>query len=329
MILLAGIPSEPPLALAIASAEAAGAAHVVLNQRAFAHDKFEFSFVDGRCSGALVIGMQVYPVEHFTGIYTRMTDPACLPELQAGRRRRASSGEGSYDGVRARAWAEVFDAWLELGPLRVANRSSASATNFSKPAQLQRIRACGFSVPETLVTNLPELVRAFVARHRRVVYKSTSAVRSIVRMLDDEALRTLDRIALLPTQFQAFVPGEDVRVHVVGEEVFATLIVSAAVDYRYAGRDGISVEMRPFSLPIEIAMRCVALSQTLGLAFSGIDLRRTPAGEYFCFEVNPSPAYSYYQEQTDVAISDALVQYLLFGSSRTDTGAGSHRGADR
>jgi hypothetical protein len=29
-----------------------------------------------------------------------------------------------------------------------------------------------------------------------------------------------------------------------------------------------------------------------------------------CFEVNPSPAYSYYQELTGAPISDALVRYL-------------------
>jgi hypothetical protein len=31
------------------------------------------------------------------------------------------------------------------------------------------------------------------------------------------------------------------------------------------------------------------------LAFSGIDLRRSDDGTWFCFEVNPSPGFPYFE----------------------------------
>jgi hypothetical protein len=45
----------------------------------------------------------------------------------------------------------------------------------------------------------------------------------------------------------------------------------------------------------------------LGLSLSGIDLRLTPAGEWYCFEVNPSSAFTYYQEATGHPIAALLI----------------------
>ena len=70
------------------------------------------------------------------------------------------------------------------------------------------------------------------------------------------------------------------------------------------------VEMRAVELPPDIRARCVHLSIQLQLPFCGIDLKRTEQGAYYCFEVNPSPAYSYYQQYTEQPIADALVEYL-------------------
>mgnify|MGYP006184765043 CR=1 FL=1 len=53
-------------------------------------------------------------------------------------------------------------------------------SNSSKPFQAQLIRQYGFAVPETLITNNPEHVLAFRDKHKRIVYKSISGVRSIV-----------------------------------------------------------------------------------------------------------------------------------------------------
>ena len=66
-------------------------------------------------------------------------------------------------------------------PALVVNRPRASSTNGSKPLQ-QLIAEHGFSVPRTLVTTVPEEARRFFDECRgRVVYKSISHRRSIVR----------------------------------------------------------------------------------------------------------------------------------------------------
>ena len=183
-------------------------------------------------------------------------------------------------------------------------------SNSSKPFQAQTIAAAGFEVPESLITTDPDEVRAFAQRVGPLVFKSISGIRSIVRRLDDDYLRRLDRVRALPTQFQALVEGDDVRVHVVGGEVFATRIRSSAADYRYAGRDGLDAELTATDLPDEVSQRCVDLAATLGLPLAGIDLREVPDGRFVCFEANPMPGYSYFESHTGQPISEAVVRFL-------------------
>ncbi len=59
----------------------------------------------------------------------------------------------------------------------------------------------------------------------------------------------------------------------------------------------------------------------MGLHLAGIDLRHTPEDEWYCFEVNPSPAFPYYEQWTDQPIASTLAQLLIAG---TRIGYGSH-----
>jgi hypothetical protein len=56
--------------------------------------------------------------------------------------------------------------------------------------------------------------------------------------------------------------------------------------YRYAARDDVPRTFRDFELPDEIAQRCVDLSHSLGMALTGVDLRRDLDGEWWCFETH-------------------------------------------
>jgi glutathione synthase/RimK-type ligase-like ATP-grasp enzyme len=143
-----------------------------------------------------------------------------------------------------------------------------------------------------------------------VIYKSISYQRSIVRMLTSADLDRLDSVRSCPTQFQEHVPGIDVRVHLVGDRLFATEVLTTAVDYRYAGRDGASVHMRDIPLPDDVARSCRSLGDELGLSVAGIDLRRSPDGRWYCFEANPSPAFTSYQAFTRQPIGEAIVELL-------------------
>jgi hypothetical protein len=303
MILLCGIPSETPLARVREQAERQRMPCVMFNQRQFEEITMELEISGNMVSGSLQIRNQTWLLEDFSGVYTRLVDDRSLPELNG-------EPEGAPRRSRCLALHEALTCWCELTPARVVNRSGPMGSNSSKPYQSQLIRENGFAVPETMITNDPELVRAFYARHKRLVYKSISGVRSIVEQLEESDLERLNQIRWCPTQFQAFVEGTNVRVHTVGAHVFATAIHTFATDYRYAARQGSEAVLQEFTLPDELAERCVKLAKALGLAFAGIDLKFTPQGEVYCFEVNPSPAFSYYEAHTGQPIARAVVRYL-------------------
>lgn len=303
MILLFGIPSETSLAIVADALERAGAPHIVVSQRHVRELAMTVTAGDEGLSGRLTGPGYSVDLDDVTGVYLRLMDDRRLPELE---------GEPPDSPVRAasRAFHDMVGQWADVAQARVVNRYEAMGSNFSKPYQSQLIRGYGFDVPETLITNDPDAVRRFRADHGPLIYKSISGERSIVAMLEDDDER-LERIRWCPVQFQAFVGGPNVRVHTVGEEVFATRIETDAVDYRYASRQtGVAPGFEPYELPEELAERCVRLAQGLGLDVAGLDLKLPPDGRVVCLEVNPSPVFSYYELNTGQPIADAVARLL-------------------
>lgn len=205
-------------------------------------------------------------------------------------------------------------ALFEDMPCVVVNRIAGGMSNNSKPYQALLVRQAGLLSPPTVVTNDPDVARAFIDElDGNVIYKSLSGIRSIVRQMRPE---TMDRLPFLrhgPAQFQAYIEGTNVRVHTVGDAVFATRVFTDAVDYRYARREGATVEMEPAVLPEEVSAACLRMARALGLELTGIDLKETPQGDFFCFEINPSPAFLYYEQHTGQPISAAIAELLHQG----------------
>jgi glutathione synthase/RimK-type ligase-like ATP-grasp enzyme len=230
-----------------------------------------------------------------------------LSAVDAVYLRPHASGFGEFD--------RLLYAWADVTPAMVVNRPAAMSANNSKPYQARLIERYGFATPETLVTTDPQAAAAFRARHGELVYKSISGVRSIVARLRPEREADLADVCFCPTQFQEYVPGVDHRVHVVGADVFACRIESDADDYRYA-RSSSPPRIVPLELPGDLAMRLVEMVDDMDLLVAGVDLRQRSDGRWVCFEVNPSPGFSYYEEATGQPIAETIGR-LLAGAPRS------------
>ena len=306
MILLCGIGSETPLRMVQDELQNLEIPFVLFHQRDFADADIWFEVDASGVHGELRIGSAHYSLQNFDAAYIRMMDDRVLPELSA-------EPVDSAVRVRCRALHETLTRWLEIAPGRIVNRGLAQGSNFSKPYQAQLIQQAGFLVPETLITNDPELVKHFHATHGTVIYKSISSIRSIVQTLTEKDYDRIERVRWCPTQFQAFVPGTNLRVHTIGTEVFPVAIAPEATDYRYApSQTGDAAELRDIELSEELSNRCCQLAKSLDLDFAGIDLKVTPDDRVYCFEVNPCPAFSYYELSTGQPIARALARYLAY-----------------
>jgi glutathione synthase/RimK-type ligase-like ATP-grasp enzyme len=278
---------DPPVTAAIAALERLGAAHLALDQATLAHATVELR-VGPPAAGRLQLPSDAVALEDVTSVY-----------LRPGGNGQAGAGPAEQ---RLLVWTELCDA-------TVVNRPSAMAANHSKPYQLAQLHRLGFAVPDTLVTTDPDAARRFWRRHGTVVYKSVSGVRSIVRRLaagDDDRL---DDVRWCPTQFQQHIAGVDHRVHVVGERVFAARITAADDDYRHPA-DGAAPQVVACRVPDALARVCVELARRLRLPLVGIDLRLTPGGAWYCFEANPSPAFTWYEQASGQPIAESLARLL-------------------
>jgi len=294
-----GCADEEPCAQLVQALRAQGTPVRVLDQRQALRPTTEWGLdTRGQLTGHTVVEGLQQPLCDLAGLYLRPSDDG---RLRLG-------GEQTLQAARAwtRAWAEI----AELAPFRVVNRLSAMASNSSKPLQSMCLAAAGFAVPAMLMSNVPAEVLAFEAEQGPLIYKSASGVRSIVQPLDETARARLAAVRQTPTLFQKRLTGTNVRVHVVGHEVFATEIDSEAVDYRYAGRSGLQTALRATRLPQDIEATCRRAARQLSLPFAGLDLMLADDGLVYCFEANPSPGYSYYQNATGQDIAGALARHL-------------------
>lgn len=298
MIIVAGSPSEPPVKLLLNEAREADIDVVLLAEEDAADWQLEVGVRNGKIHAHATPAGQRVDLSSATGLYLRLTSPTITGPVPDPLSR-----------ARHQAAVTLLSGWADVAPIRVANRPASMAGNGSKPYQTAVIRDFGFGVPETLVSSDPQEVLRFRQRHGRVIYKSTSGIRSIVHELTDERVADLDRIRVLPTQFQRLLPGTNVRVHVVGEDVHACAVDTQTIDYRYA-EGGMSANMEATTLPEEISRRCVELSKALDLPLAGVDLLHDPEGQWWCFEVNSSPAYSAFEQPTGLPIARSLARWL-------------------
>ena len=302
-----GVPTELPVAMVTSALDAAEVDVLVIHPREFDDQHVEVAVDNGALRGHIRARGRTIDLRSMTGVYVRPVEPELLPELSR-REHGSPPAVQAYDVYNSLvALTEVAGAF---DGCRVANRLSAMASNMSKPYQAQIVLRHGFATPETLISDDPDEIIDFASTHDGVIYKSASGIRSVVTRFDPVADRArLGRLRWCPVQFQELVRGPDVRVHVVGDEVYAALVHSDAVDYARQ-QVGCDARLTAHALPDDVAQRCVALAEDLRLPFAGIDLKLADDGRVVCFEVNPSPGFPWYETETGLPISGAVARWL-------------------
>lgn len=301
-VFLCGIGSEPPMEKVIKALNEINARFIFFNQRTFINASINLEVGPGGLAGEITLNGHLVKFEEISSVYTRLIDFISLPEIV-----RLPTSHADY--IHCEKFHQILEQFIELSPGMVVNRTQAMLSNNSKPYQMQIIRKY-FYTPETLITNQLEKVEGFLEEHGNIIFKSMSGVRSIVTDWSDECLDRGQDLELCPVMFQEKVEGFDVRVHVIGDKVFATQVESDSTDYRYGHHQGQEARLSAVLLPEEIEAACVQVSADLELHFSGIDLRITPEGKCYCFEANPCPAFSYYEDHTGQPIARELALFL-------------------
>ncbi|HZZ86560.1 MAG TPA: alpha-L-glutamate ligase [Anaeromyxobacteraceae bacterium] len=238
-------------------------------------------------------------------------DPALSPEHREFAEAQCREAFGGLAGLLPAAWV---------------NHPRAAEAAGLKTFQLSAAAAAGFEVPRTLVTNDPRAARAFVEElggPGRAVHKSLRGTRRVwreTRLVDRAELRALSRVRYAPVILQEYVPGEDLRVTVVGPRIFTAAIDASASAYPLDWRQDLAgSRLAPASLPAGVAGAVRRLMRRLGLAYGAFDLRRTPEGRCLFLEVNPSGRWLFAEQRAGLPISAALADLLGAAATRSSS----------
>jgi len=190
-----------------------------------------------------------------------------------------------------------------------------------KPMQLLLAQEIGFEVPQAFVTNDIACAQAINAlgtaigkplrqavlagETERVIFTSRLA-----EIEDDQA----EAIRLTPFIVQSEILKQyDVRVTVVGEQVFATAIWSqdneeTETDWRKGSRPDLRHEK--VVLDRRVQRQCVKLVHRLGLRYGAIDLVCDKSGKLWFLEINPNGQWAWIENLTGYPIAAAIVDEL-------------------
>ena len=251
------------------------------------------------------------------GVYFRQPRPPLPPEdiapsdLEFAKREAAETLRSLWRLIDERKWVNhPRNLWL--------------ASN--KVEQLCVARGLGMKIPETIVTSAQSSVRAFMERFdgklickavkHGFMYGETQTELAPTQRIGSTYLETFDDFAPVPMIYQREIEKAfDVRVTVVGNEVFATAIHSQAhreteVDWRVWDLCDFDLEHEPITLPDEVADNCVRATAHYGLRYSAIDLVHGTDGEYYFLELNPNGQWAWIERKTGQPIRRALAECM-------------------
>ncbi|HLL53472.1 MAG TPA: hypothetical protein VK447_08005, partial [Myxococcaceae bacterium] len=110
------------------------------------------------------------------------------------------------------------------------------------------------------------------------------------------------------------VPGDDLRVTMVGERAVSCVSIETPVqslDYRASNTyTAGQAQYREVTVPEHVLEQCRRAMRDLNLSFAGIDIKRH-GDRYTFLELNNSPVYHEVEVRTGHPISRALAEHLI------------------
>lgn len=210
--------------------------------------------------------------------------------------------------------------------------SKARADN--KPHQLRLAQRVGLEIPDTIISNDPDAVRAFAARRGPVIMKMLVQPATTGPVTDEaevvfttamtaEDLAALDGLELCPMIFQAQIENQlDVRVTIAGHRVFAAALDQAArgggdPDWRHQSYAlDRAPSWTPHELPSGLADQLRRLLDHAGLNYGAVDLIVRPDGRHVFLELNASGSFAFLGAELAAPIAAAIAEVLVDPAAR-------------
>ena len=193
----------------------------------------------------------------------------------------------------------------------------------NKIYQLEVAKKIGFKIPQSIVSNKYEdMLEFYSGCDKNCIIKPIKS-----GVIDDENISKIiytnlldnfpssdNRINTCPNFLQYHIIKKgDVRVTMVGEKAFATLIhsqedITTKVDWR-TNQD--FLKHSRIELPTDISEKCVQLLRILKLRFGAIDFILDKNDEFIFLEINPNGQWAWIEKIAGYQISNEITNLLV------------------
>jgi hypothetical protein len=288
MIVAVGLRTDPTIRHFCETAGQFGAAVQLIDLAELSSGRWQLSFTPDQPSWIMTANGRQHSLDPQGAYYCRLIDLGSVCPAQR---------------VGWRTVITAFGGWLELSSGVVVNRPGHVNDNACKPLHEARIAALGYSVPESFTGSRRSDLEAFTSGGPTVA-KALSGQRADCRTVMVEDFCAYDDRSG-PVHLQRLVEGDDVRAHIIGDEIISVRIASSRTDYRLDSEAIFEL----CTLPGVMQDMLRSATRSFGLEFAGWDLK-IRGSECWVLEANPMPGYSYYDTKLDGRITRALIEYF-------------------
>jgi glutathione synthase/RimK-type ligase-like ATP-grasp enzyme len=221
-------------------------------------------------------------------------------------------------------WMRIFFESLAGIPwMNPMEEDHSAGTN--KMKQLRLAKRAGLTIPSTLSTNNPELVRNFFDEHHgKIIMKLHNALSKSMKgdqpffpttLVQENHLAQLSSLRYCPMIFQEQVQKKyELRIAYVDGHFFTGKINTqhlehGQTDWRATKHTEAAWEL--YELPIAIQSKIDSLMRSLHLGFGLIDMIRSTDGEYVFLEVNPQGEWGMLQRDLGYKIGEQIAETLV------------------
>jgi glutathione synthase/RimK-type ligase-like ATP-grasp enzyme len=195
-----------------------------------------------------------------------------------------------------------------------------------KALQLAEASKAGLKTPQTLISNDPAQVAAFVES----LGNTECALKPLygIGVTDERGYHlpltttlppghALDSVAIAPTIYQPYVEKEaELRCVVIGEKIFTAKILSQDDEKTRKDWRGAKRKHEIFTLPEHVAAAIRRLMRSFGINFASIDMILTPEGEFVFLELNPNGQWLWLELELGLPLAATMADLLTTYHSR-------------
>lgn len=242
------------------------------------------------------------------------------PELDIDRNNLT---EGEFNFIRSEIYYTLEGLYKILDKAYWVNSVYNIRNAENKIYQLLLAQKIGFSIPKSLITNVPtEAMKFYNQENQTCIIKPIKT--GLVEGKNEEGViftneiklteNNSKRISSCPSYLQGLIKKKgDLRVTVVGDKLFAAFIDSqkgdtSKIDWRKTTKP---LAHKKYELSKKVSLKCLDLLKKLKLNFGALDFIVTEKNKLIFLEINPNGQWAWIEKKLNYPISKQLSKLLI------------------